>query len=102
MQKQNLSKEERKIRVIARGEHSNHSHVIVGDAEVVVRDGKTYVTVNSDANAILRHLLESDWMAGREIWTGEHTDIKLAAGTYEFIQQSEYDPYEDAIRAVKD
>ena len=97
-----LTKEERKLRVIARGEHSNHSHVITGNVQVEVKDGKTIITVGEDSNAVLKHILESDWMEGKETWTKEHKDIPLEKGVYEFVQQIEYHPYEDVIRAVQD
>jgi hypothetical protein len=97
-----MNKEERKLRVIARGEHSNHCHVITGDVEVKEVDGKTIVTVTEDSNACLKHLLESEWLEGREVWTKEHKDIPLEKGTYEFVQQSEYDPYADVIRVIRD
>jgi hypothetical protein len=94
--------DERKQRVIARGEFSNHCHVVTGDVTITEKDGKVLVTVGEDSNACLKHLLESEWLSGREVWTKEHTDIPLEEGTYEFIQQSEYDPYEDKIREVRD
>lgn len=97
-----MKKDERKLRVIARGEHSNHCHVVTGDVEVKQKDGKTIITVGEDSNAALKHLLETEWLEGREVWTKEHKDIELEPGTYEFIQQSEYDPYEDKIRQVRD
>lgn len=98
----NMTNKERALRVIARGEHSNHSHVIVGEATVVEEDGKVLITVENDGDATLRHILETEWLQGNEVWTGEHHDIELEAGTYEYVQQSEYDPYEDKIRQVRD
>ncbi len=97
-----MNKQERKNRVIARGEHSNHSHVIVGDA-VIERDNQGRILVEvGEEGAVLRHILESEWMEGREVWTKEHADIKLSKGRYEYIQQVEYDPYNDVIQSVKD
>lgn len=93
---------QRKNRIIARGEFSNHSHVVTGDAEVRRENGKILVEVGNEG-AVLKHILETAWLDGQEVWTGEHTDIALEPGqTYEFIQQSEYDPYEDKIREVRD
>jgi hypothetical protein len=97
-----MDSKERKLRVIARGEHSNHSHVVVGEAKVTEKDGVTFITVEKDGDATLRHILESEWLKGNEVWTKEHHDIELEAGTYEYVQQSEYDPYEDKIRQVRD
>ncbi len=97
-----MKKQERINRIIARGEHSNHSHIITGDA-VIERDtqGRVLISVGEEG-AVLKHLLETEWMNGNEKWTGEHTDIPLEKGNYEFIQQVEYDPYQDIIRSVMD
>lgn len=97
-----MNKEERQKRVIARGEFSNHSHVVTGDVQIEEKNGKVLVHVSEDSNACIKHLLESEWLEGREVWTKEHKDIPLKEGTYEFVQQSEYDPYEDKIREVRD
>ncbi len=114
-----LSKEERKNRIIARGEHSNHSHVIVGDASVTRNDkGEILVKIGKEG-AVLKHLLESEWMNGIELWTKEHKDIplkempkqvrhgdvlldKINETTYRFIQQVQYSPYDKMIQQVKD
>ena len=59
--------------------------------------------VDVKGEAAIRHLLESDFVKeGKEVWTGEHKDIKLEPGIYKYVPQVEYDPYEDAIRAVRD
>ena len=96
-----METKERLNRIIARGEHSNHCHVVVGNATIEREDDKTIVNVE-DGGAVMRHLLESDWMSGKEVWTEEHHDIELEKGTYEFIQQTEYDPFEKIIRKVID
>jgi hypothetical protein len=96
-----MNKQERLSRVIARGEVSNHSHIVTGDAVVRNENGEIIISVGSEG-AVLKHLLETEWMQGREAWTGEHTDIPLKQGEYKFIQQQEYDPYQDLIRAVAD
>ena len=114
-----LSKQERQSRVLARGEHSNNSHIITGNATVTERNGEKFITVGEDQDAALKHLLETEWLNGKEIWTKEHTEIslkgmpeqvrqgdvllqKVGEREYKFIQQKEYDPYEDVIRAVAD
>jgi hypothetical protein len=98
-----MNTQDRKNRVIAKGEHSNHSHVIVGDALVVNNNGELTLTVGSEG-ATLRHILESDWVqTGTQTWTKEHGDIELAPGaTYKYVAQFEYDPYEDVIKSVQD
>lgn len=97
-----MKKQERKNRVIARGEHSNHAHIIVGDA-VIERDSSGRIIVEvGEEGALLRHLLESQWLEGVETWTGEHHDIPLTKGKYEYVGQVEYDPYNDVIQSVKD
>lgn len=89
--------------VIARGEVSNHCHVVVGEQVIVDRtkDGRILITVGNEG-AVLKHVLETDWLEGNEVWTKEHKDIPLEKGEYEFVQQMEFDPYEDIIKSVKD
>jgi len=95
-----LTKNERKKRVLARGEFSNHCHVITGDIEF---DNQGRIVVCENSNAVLKHILETAWLEeGKEIWTREHKDIKLEPGVYEFIQQQQFDPLEQRIRAVAD
>lgn len=88
------TKENRINRILARGEVSDHCHVITGDAVVKTEfDGKRIIEVG-DKGAVLKHLIESHWVeSGTEKWTHEHNDIPLKKGNYEFIQQIEYDPY---------
>ena len=97
-----MKSREKKDRIIARGEHSNHCHVIVGNAEIKRENGRVLITVDTDGDAVLKHLLETEWVNGNEVWTKEHHDIPLKRGTYEYIQQEEYDPFEDIIREVYD
>jgi hypothetical protein len=114
-----MNKKERSNRIIARGEGSNHSHVIVGDAKVERnKQGEILIEVGNEG-AVLRHILETAWMNGQEVHTGEHTDIslegfpaqvrqgdvmleKVGERTYKYIAQQEYDPYNDLIQTVKD
>lgn len=95
--------EARKQRIIARGEHSNHAHIISGD-DVIIREeaGTIFVSVGN-SGAVLKHILESQYIAtGQEIWTEEHTDIQLDQGEYEFVPQLEYNPLDETIQQVKD
>lgn len=94
-----MNQKERKQRIIARGEHSNHCHVITGDVEFTP-DG--LLIVGEDSEAVLKHLLETDWMEGKETWTGEHKDIKLVPGTYEYVPQMVFDPLSKRIEAARD
>jgi len=55
-----------------------------------------------DEGAILKHILETDWMDGKETWTGEHTDIPLKPGKYKYIQQKVYDPLTKRIEDARD
>lgn len=93
---------ERKNRIIARGEHSNHSHILTGDATVTRNDNGEIVVEVGNEGAVLKHLLESEWLHGKEVWTKEHKDIAIEPGTYKYIPQIEYDPYEEKIREVQD
>lgn len=114
-----MKKEERKNRIIARGEGSNHSHVVVGDATVTRnKDGEILIEVGKEG-AVLKHILESSWMEGQEVFTGEHNEINLRdlpsqvrqgdvmlelvkGRTYKYIPQVEFDPYDEVIRQVRD
>ena len=97
-----MNTEQRKNRIIARGEHSNHSHVVVGDATVTRNNAGEIIIEVGNEGAVLRHILETDWLAGRETWTGEHHDITLDKGTYNYVPQKEYDPFAQIIRNVLD
>jgi hypothetical protein len=97
-----MKKEERINRIIARGEVSNHSHVIVGDATITRNESGEILIEVGNEGAILKHILESEWLKGKEVWTGEHKDIPLEKGKYQYVPQIEYDPYQDLIRQVQD
>lgn len=90
---------ERKQRIIAKGEFANHCHVITGDIKF---DEKNRIIVGENSNAVLKHFLETDWMKGKETWSGEHTDIKLTPGTYEYVPQQVFDPLTKRIEAARD
>jgi hypothetical protein len=94
-----MNNNERKARIIARGEHGNHCHVVTGD---VTFDAQGRILVGEDSEAVLKHLLESDWLEGKETWTEEHHDIKLKPGVYEYVPQHVFDPLTKRIEAAKD
>lgn len=94
-----MTQNERKKRILAYGEHSGHCHVITGNIEF---DAQGRIIVGDDSNAVLKHLLEKEWMDGKEVWTKEHADIKLAKGVYEFIPQIVFDPLSKRIENAKD
>jgi hypothetical protein len=90
-----------KHNIIARGEVSGHSHIAVGEVEVYEKDGEIILDVKGEA--AIRHLLEEAFTKkGKQVWTGEHEDIKLEKGTYKYVPQVEFDPYDEVIRKVKD
>lgn len=94
-----MNTQERKQRILARGEHSNHCHVVTGD---VTFTPQGHIVVGEDSNAVLKHLLETEWVAGKEVWTGEHQDISLKPGVYENVQQMVYDPLAKRVEAARD
>jgi len=94
-----MNHQERKARIIARGEFSNHCHVITGEVEF---NSKGQIIVGENSNAVLKHLLEKDWMEGKEVWTGEHKDITLTPGVYEYVPQLVFDPLSKRIEAARD
>jgi hypothetical protein len=95
-----MTKQDRERRVVARGEFSNHSHVLVGQVEF---DTKGHIIVGENTDVVLKHILEKEWVEeGKEIWTGEHTDIKLLPGTYEYVPQMVFDPLSKRIESARD
>jgi len=94
-------KKERENRIIARGEITDHAHVVVGDATVTHQGEDVLIEVHG--KAVIKHLLETPWVnEGAEVWTKEHTDIELEPGKYKYVPQIEFDPYENEIRKVVD
>jgi len=87
--------------VIARGEVSGHSHIAVGEVEVLSLDGEVYLDVKGEA--YIKHLLEEIFIKeGKEVWTGEHADIQLNPGVYKYVPQIEFDPFKFIERFVAD
>ena len=94
-----MNLQERKKRILALGESHNHAHVITGDIEF---DTLGRIIVSEDSNAVLKHLLEKDWLEGKEVWSGEHKDIVLEPGIYEPILQEVFDPLTGRIERAKE
>lgn len=97
-----MTKQERKNRILARGEFKNHAHVIVGDADVIRNDNGEVIIEVGNEGAILKHILELDWMEGIEVWSGEHTDIAIEKGKYKYVQQQVFDPLTKRIEDVRE
>lgn len=94
-----MNKQEREKRILARGESHNHIHCITGD---ITFDSQGRIVVSEDSNAVLKHLLEKEWMEGKEVWSGEHTDIVLTPGIYEPVLQEVFDPLTKRIERVRE
>jgi len=98
------TKEERIDRILARGEVSGHCHVIIGNDVDITRNirGELIIEVRN-GEAILRHILEHPWVEkGEQIWTQEHKDISIKKGVYEFVQQTEFDPFLKSFQNIND
>lgn len=82
-------------RVVARGELTDHSHVVYGEAVRVFQDKKNNLYVDTRLGAaVIRHVLESRHRRGAQQWTGEHRTLLLPRGKiYRVRQQREYDPF---------
>ena len=88
-------------RILMRGETSDHSHIVTGECEIL--DQKEKVIIVAGKNCAIKHLIESAFLEGKEVWTGEHLDIPLPEGeTFEMVPQVEFNPFEQAIRQVRD
>ncbi len=112
-----MTTSERKSRILARGEVTGHCHIITGEA--MIRNEHGEILIDIEGKAAIRHLLESAWLSGSEDFTNEHGDIdltemppmirhgdvlleKVGDHTYKYLGQSEYDPYDQMIKHVKD
>lgn len=94
-----MKKQERLMRVVARGEYSGHAHVIVGGE--ITEDG--YVISSEIKKAVIKHIKEEDWLkGGRQVWTGEHHDLVLKPGRYKIVHQQEISPTYYQVRRVID
>ena len=93
---------ENKDRILAHGTTSGHAHIVTGECEII-RDGDQ-VRIKAIKGCAIKHLREAEFLAtGAEVWTKGHKEIAIPDGEeYIFIQQTEYNPYLDAIQAVND
>lgn len=112
-----MTNQERKSRIIARGEKSGHSHIVTGEA--IVRNKNGEILIDVEGECALEHLMEDAWMKGDKIHTKEHEphqldtlepmyrqgDIyleKVGPKTYKDIQQMVFDPLSKRIEAARD
>lgn len=83
-------------KVLAWGEVSGHAHVVTGDANCFLIEGKMIVVVGSDG-AKLEHMK----FASKE--KADHGPLTLKANqTYEVLLQNEYNPFAGALERVLD
>jgi hypothetical protein len=112
-----MTLKERKSRIIARGEHSGHSHIVTGEA--IVRNENGEILIDVLGLVSIEHLMEDAWLKGDKIWTEEHASIeltdmpaqvrqgdiyleKVGEKTFRFVQQMVYDPLSQRIEAARD
>jgi hypothetical protein len=93
-------------RIVAKGEFSDHSHVITGDAEIYEDNGRMYVSVGKKG-AKLQHTLESklpkSLISNDNLEIADHEIIELPANTnFEVVIQNEYNPYSKLFEQVRD
>lgn len=93
-------------RLLVRGEGRNHAHYIMGEDVEVYPAGDDFL---SDGGGIVTHFIKVNREASLEHrfvdslkQTSEHGTIAIPPGTYRVIRQREYNPYDRAIRVVKD
>lgn len=108
---------ERKSRIIARGEFSGHSHIVTGNASV--RNEKGEILIDVLGTCAIEHLMEDAWLEGKQVHTKEHESIeltempaqvrqgdifleKVGTNTYRYIQQKVYDPLSKRIEDARD
>lgn len=108
--------EERKSRILDRGELSDHCHVVTGDVKVETTAKGTIINVE-DGVAVMKHLIESEYLKGNEVWTKKHADLplteklnrhgdvllkKVSDTSFELIKAKERDPLKNIVRRVRD
>lgn len=110
-------------RIIARGEFSDHCHVVTGDAKIIRNPNGEIIIEVGNEGAVLKHILETAWIEGREEWTGEHKDInlcdpivevgdyvrhgdvglkKVSEGKFKYVHQTVFDPLTKRIEKARD
>jgi len=95
-------KNDRLNRIIARGEHTDHAHVITGDNVLIERESEQ-VKITVKGKASIRHLKEKEWFDdGYQVSTREHADFELQEGTYLYVPQTMYDPLTEHITKIRD
>lgn len=118
-----MKNKERKNRILARGEFSDHCHVVTGDAEIIRNPNGEIIVEVGNEGAVLKHILESSWDNGREEWTGEHKDIdllspqvevgdfvrhgdvalkKVGERKFRYVHQTVFDPLTKRIEKARD
>lgn len=121
-----MTKTERKNRIIARGEFSDHCHCITGDAKINRNSNGELLIELGQEDCVLKHILESAWMdEGKEVWTKEHHDInlteldekieigkfhrhgdvavkKIGERKYKYVHQTVFDPLTKRIEKARD
>ena len=93
-------------RIVAKGEFSDHSHVVTGDADIYEDNGKMYVCVGK-RGAKLQHTLESqlpkNLLENNNLQVADHAIIELEPETtFEVSIQNEYNPYSKLFEQVRD
>lgn len=143
-----------KMRIIARGEHSNNAHIVTGISAVLEKVGDTVrLTVPQEGQedyearfkavqkmkekiasikepygdpvrmelttkygqeyeeeikgldrcVVVRHLMETNFLAGEMVWTKEHLDIPFPPGSViDYCPQVSYNPLTEAVERVRD
>ncbi len=93
-----MTTEERQNRILARGEHSGHAHIVVGPVTVEIKDGKLIVRLRRGLIIqkaevevpILRHLEEKKWVEEEtQKWTEEHHDVPLPKNVGQSARQGD-------------
>lgn len=88
--------------ILVYGELTDHAHMVEGNGVAIMErvgnetdDVVAYINIPEKADIVHRNTRTG-------IQTDDHGTINLDAGNYQVIRQREYDPYEKAIRRVRD
>lgn len=77
-----------KTNVVAEGEHTNHSHRLIGGEATIYKDGLQMMFVQVKEPTTIQH--------------EEHKTLEIPKGDYQVIIENEYDYFLEAVRQVKD